>query len=476
MSRSKHLNVQKNLSFFDWKHQQRKQNIRSGNQKFIVGSKHKEEEAREYNYPNYENLPTYCLDPTIVHSIKELKPSFLTFLLAFGMLFETVNAKENSNSAHSDDLNTVDGYSNPNTFVTTSTMSINAKLDERLIVSENAKEEYLQNPSLCLEKDIEKVKKDILNNINSTNNLAAKKANCKLNSVFEDPKFKIELCSFKEIQSTVSPESQGSILAHYDRHNNKIRLPSSGIYKGTFISEFTHELHHAWVNRQNRNLFFYDFATLEKDPSSIPCKPIEVMPGKINCTEILTIHDNAMKKINDVFSYIKKLETNNKNSGLTEDQLNLVKEYNEASKGYQPLLIDMTIDKSVIESLQKEKKIDAQFKIKERSVISLMYGDWRRYAYGQIKYHDQKYIVKTRSHWSLSTTPFYDYKFVVDTYNFEGIDVGNIIKERDAIIHQVFENYPKLYNFFFKELEEYHFQRSDANYQACMTLTPMPTP
>jgi hypothetical protein len=331
--------------------------------------------------------------------------------------------------------------------------AMETKLINCIKPSKIAKEEYKKLKNRSYDDDKNTVVTTILKLAQN------KEFYCKLKSVLEDANnVKIKICLADEIN-----DSKGRVL--YDRFTNKIKLPLTEIDKSSFESILDHEFHHAFVNYQNRktNRKFFHHETDERIFVSEPCDPDEHYRGHTNCTEIRGILDKGEKKIDALLAIPV--------SNLTPQQQTLMDDYIAAfNEGYQPYIDTYPIDKALLDSLFAEGALTEELKFvdpRRRHVITHPSG-YKIYA-DNFEPRDGKYFanVYTHDYSQRMQAPLHDFKHLVNNHILKSAGVTARTKEIDAMAYQLFGKFPKLYNFFFEGLRDYHHRRSDANYQSC---------
>jgi len=323
-------------------------------------------------------------------------------------------------------------------------------------LSKSAIEYYDLHPTLSFVQDRDKLTQAI--------SMLAKDKDlyCKLSSIFEEANtgFKLEIC--------VPDELPVGILAMYKWETNTLLIPIE-LFSRTesFLSSaILHELHHPFVNHQNRKMGRQFFIPERKKDHSIstPCNP-DLATETLDCKEIIRLQQAGSKNVDEMLVILTTQEIH-----LNSDQKKLLAKYKLAVEGYKPIIENRSYPKSKLIVHQKNGDVDEQLKFKDpRKGISFSDHGFTRFFYS-MEFLSEDYVtayVQNSKTDDYLKAPLHDFKFYLKMGIFENETLGRRIKETDAIIHQIFGRYPRLIDFLYEGLREYHAARSDVTYQRC---------
>ncbi len=326
-------------------------------------------------------------------------------------------------------------------------------LASKISVSKYALQDY-KKMSRTAEQDKQYVI-EVLQNISKTN----RRIYCKLRTLFEhSPNFSIRITTHKDPDL----KTPGAI-ATFARRINTILIFTNQILNPSFSDIIIHEAHHGFVyygNSKNPNKFF---ETDNKVWSvlSVPCTANK--DGTSDCREIAELVNQGTRKVGPLMDFIDHPET------LDSKQVLAYKKYLDLSKDYKPVIVDQIIPPSTIDRLKKQKLLDKRLKILDPGYLLLPYHDNNLKAYvTNIRYINGEYIGTAQTCLELNNprAPCLDMLFLFSQYG--NLDSSNLLKERDAVIHQLFSKHPELMDFLFPGLEEAHFKRTGKETELCL--------
>jgi hypothetical protein len=338
------------------------------------------------------------------------------------------------------------------------TILSDSMLRERIVLSDYAKKVYNDSYS-TFESDRAFI-------VKSLQDLASKnqRMNCKLQTVFNDnPDLKIRLTTREDPEATAKETIRGM----FKYHLNTIMLYVTDIYDTAFSSYLYHEIHHAFVNYENRKNKYLFFTNDKRiwTPMALPC--FNNKDGSANCEMISKVLNHGLQNIEALLSFF-----NHPTASLNKEQASYKQQYLRLIKNnYKPLCMRDRIEASLIAEIKRQKLVDNDFNIITKS------GYIRRtdpdlnikhlYIYKLESINNEIYGLYGASNpEEPDKAPLMDLLYVIERY--KNIEQDKKIMEYDAIIHQLYEEYPDLLDHLFPGFNQFHFQRAGNVYQQCM--------
>lgn len=308
--------------------------------------------------------------------------------------------------------------------------------------------------SLYTKSDFEK-NKAVLSNIIQKVRSNNPEADCRAQSVFSNPSFHLLFQDKNEL-------TYGS-NAEYDSFKNSANFASNSMFdKNEKIQNelnFIHEvLAHAFVREQNRLL------NSNRQPHAIPYLSLAEKKAFKNAI------DSGLKEL----EYQLKLFNKKPNQMSQVDKIKL-DQLKKAGLNYDPaleLLAGYGFSEDQIIALIRSGNVDKKtYQLKKP--IKLLDDEISIYCHAFKKAEDGKYYCYTNVYDGVSNkakVALLELLNDLKKIEFANLPAEKADAERDAYIQEHLIAYPDVFSSIFSELLEYHHQRGDEKYKACIQI------